>query len=92
WTGYGLLPRAAALRLPLPAALAVAQLPLLLGAVAAGTGRYGITAALLVTAACDTAVALRVPGAALRISAAVGAYGTGAWGVSGAVWLSWSAG
>lgn len=92
WLGYGLLPRAAALRLPLPAALAVAQLPLLLGAVAAGTGRYGITAALLVTAACDTAVALRVPGAALRISAAVGAYGTGTWGVSGAVWLSWSAG
>ncbi|WP_459755453.1 SCO7613 C-terminal domain-containing membrane protein [Streptomyces sennicomposti] len=92
WTGYGLLPRAAALRLPLPAALAVAQLPLLLGAVAADTGRYGITAALLVTAACDTAVALRVPGAVLRISAAVGAYGTGAWGVLGAVRLSWTAG
>ncbi|MFQ6142334.1 SCO7613 C-terminal domain-containing membrane protein [Streptomyces seoulensis] len=92
WAGYGLLPRTAALRLPLPAALAAAQLPLLLAAVAADAGRYGITAALLVTAACDTAVALRAPAAVPRIGAAVGAYGMGAWGVLGAAWLSWTAG
>ncbi|MEU6479240.1 hypothetical protein ABZ858_20590 [Streptomyces sp. NPDC047017] len=93
WTGYGLLPRTAVLRLPLPAALVAAQLPLLLWAMAAGAGRYGIAAALLVTAACDTAVALRAPGGvAVRISAAVGAYGMGAWGALGAAWLSWTAG
>ncbi|MFI9810041.1 SCO7613 C-terminal domain-containing membrane protein [Streptomyces sp. NPDC052301] len=91
WTGYGLLPRTAALRLPLPAALAAAQLPLLLWAVAADAGRYGITAALLVTAACDTAVALRAPAGVVRITAAVGAYGMGAWGALGAAWLSWTA-
>ncbi|MDX2594052.1 hypothetical protein PV343_17640 [Streptomyces sp. WI03-4A] len=92
WTGYGLLPGPAELRLPLPAALATAQLPLLLWAVASGAGRYGITAALLVTAACDTVVALRAPGGPVRIIAVVGAYGMGAWGVLAAAWLSWTAG
>ncbi|MEV6833804.1 hypothetical protein AB0N17_04660 [Streptomyces sp. NPDC051133] len=92
WTGYGLLPRTTALRLPLPAALAAAQLPLLLWAMAADAGRYGITAALLVTAACDTVVALRAPAGVVRITATIGAYGTGAWGALGAVWLSWTAG
>ncbi|MFC9284869.1 SCO7613 C-terminal domain-containing membrane protein [Streptomyces collinus] len=92
WTGYGLLPGPAGLRLPLPVALTTAQLPLLLGAVASGSGRYGITAALLVTAACDTVVALRAPAGPVRIIATVGAYGTGAWGVLAAAWLSWTAG
>ena len=92
WTGYGLLPRTGALRLPLPAALTAAQLPLLLGAVAADAGRYGITGALLVTAACDTLVALRAPAGLVRIAATVGAYGMGVWGVLGAAWLSWTAG
>ncbi len=92
WTGYGLLPRTKALRLPLPAALAAAQLPLLLGAMAADAGPYGISGALLVTAACDTLVALRAAAGLVRISATVGAYGTGAWGVLGAVSLSWTAG
>ncbi|WP_030670642.1 SCO7613 C-terminal domain-containing membrane protein [Streptomyces cellulosae] len=91
WAGYGLLPATAALRLPLPAALVAAQFPLLLWAVAADAGPYGITAALLVTAGADTALALRVASGSVRIVAAVGAYGTGAWGVLAAGWLSWTA-
>ncbi|MBV1937323.1 hypothetical protein KUF83_12220, partial [Streptomyces sp. BV286] len=89
WTAYGL--RLGALRLPLPAAVAAAQLPLLLGVVAVGGGDHTITAALLVTAAFDTVVALRVSGRAVRAVAGVGAYGTAAWGVLAAGWLSWEA-
>lgn len=91
WTAYGMLPRASALRLPLPAALAAAQLPLTLWAVAEGAGLYGITAAVLVTAALDMGVALRVPAKSVRITALIGAYGMGAWGVWAAGWLSWTA-
>ncbi|MFD9441632.1 SCO7613 C-terminal domain-containing membrane protein [Streptomyces sp. NPDC060006] len=89
WTAYGL--RLGALRLPLPTAVVAAQLPLLLGVVAAGGGDHTITAALLVTAALDTAVALRVSVRAVRAVAGVGAYGTAAWGVLAAGWLSWAA-
>ncbi|MGW0597985.1 SCO7613 C-terminal domain-containing membrane protein [Streptomyces sp. NPDC002776] len=91
WTAYGLLPRTAELRLPLPAALASAQLPLLLWALAADAGPYRLAAALLVTAGLDTAVALRVPARSVRIAAAVGAYGMGAGGVLTAGGLSWTA-
>jgi len=91
WAGYGLLPRAAGLRLPLPAALAAAQLPLFFWAVSASAGWSGITAALLVTAGFDTAVALRVTARSVRIVAAVGAYGLGASGALTAGWLSWGA-
>ncbi|WP_128427847.1 SCO7613 C-terminal domain-containing membrane protein [Streptomyces cyaneus] len=91
WTAYGLLPRTSELRLPLPAALVAAQLPLTLWAVAADAGLYGITAAVLVTAAFDTGVALRVPAGSVRITAVIGAYGMGAWGVWAAGWLSWTA-
>lgn len=91
WLAYGLLPGTAGLRLPLPAALAAAQLPLLLWALAAGADPYGITAALLVTAGLDTVVALRVTAGSVRVVAAVGAYGMGAWGVLAAGWLSWTA-
>ncbi|MFD3621770.1 SCO7613 C-terminal domain-containing membrane protein [Streptomyces sp. NPDC058676] len=91
WAAYGLLPATAALRLPLPSALAAAQLPLLLWSVAADAGPYGITTALLLTAAFDTAVALRVASGSVRIAATVGAYGTGAWGVLIAGLLSWTA-
>ncbi|MGW6009593.1 SCO7613 C-terminal domain-containing membrane protein [Streptomyces sp. NPDC055210] len=82
WTAYGRV--LGDLRLPLPAAVASAQLPLLLWAVAADAGAHTITAALLVTAASDTALALSVPVRSIRpvrIVAAVGAYGTGAFGV-----------
>ncbi|MGC9544113.1 SCO7613 C-terminal domain-containing membrane protein [Streptomyces sp. UG1] len=91
WTAYGLLPRTSKLRLPLPAALVAAQLPLTLWAVAADAGLFGITAAVLVTAGFDTGVALRVPAGSVRITAAIGAYGMGAWGVWAAGWLSWTA-
>ncbi|MGW6909596.1 SCO7613 C-terminal domain-containing membrane protein [Streptomyces sp. NPDC054940] len=91
WTAYGLLPRTSELRLPLPAALIAAQLPLALWAVAADAGLYGITAAVLVTAGFDTGVALRVPAKSVRITAMIGAYGMGAGGVWAAGWLSWTA-
>ncbi|MFJ2564371.1 SCO7613 C-terminal domain-containing membrane protein [Streptomyces sp. NPDC094154] len=86
WWGYGR--GLGSLRLPFPAALAAGQFPLLLSAVAAGAGPYAITAALLLTAACDTAVALRTSVGWLRIAAAVGAYGMGGWGVAAAGVLS----
>ncbi|WP_086561750.1 SCO7613 C-terminal domain-containing membrane protein [Streptomyces africanus] len=88
WAVYGLLPATAALRLPLPGALAAAQFPLLLWTLSAGADPYAISAALLVTAGLDAVVALRVPAASVRICAVVGAYGTGGWGVLGAGWLS----
>ncbi|MFE2583645.1 SCO7613 C-terminal domain-containing membrane protein [Streptomyces sp. NPDC059378] len=89
WAGYG---RALdALRLPLPAALAAAQLPLLLGAIAVDAGAYGVTAALLVTAGADTVVALRAATRPVRYVAVGGACGLGAWGASAAGWLSWTA-
>ncbi|MGV9501901.1 SCO7613 C-terminal domain-containing membrane protein [Streptomyces sp. NPDC003642] len=92
WAAYGLLPVTAALRLPRPAALAAAQFPLLLGALAADAEPAVIAAALLVTAGLDTVVALRVPAASVRIAALVGAYATGGSGVLVAGWLSWTAG
>lgn len=91
WTAYGLLPRTSQLRLLLPAALVAAQLPLTLWAVAAGLGLYGTTAAVLVTTGFDAAVALRVPARSVRITAVIGAYVLGAWGVWAAGWLSWTA-
>ncbi|MEU9212427.1 hypothetical protein AB0D27_31980 [Streptomyces sp. NPDC048415] len=102
WAAYGLAlgamqrpagARAAAtgVRLPLPAAVATAQLPLLLGAVAADAGAHTVTAALLVTAACDTALALRIPVKSVRVVATIGAYGMGGWGTFAAGWLSWTA-
>ncbi|GHD24638.1 hypothetical protein GCM10010313_61710 [Streptomyces violarus] len=91
WSAYGLLPATAALRLPLPSALVAAQFPLLLWALAADAGPYVITAALLVTAGLDVVAALRVTAGSVRITAAVGAYGMGGWGVLAAGWLSLTA-
>ncbi|MEU5098586.1 hypothetical protein [Streptomyces sp. NPDC020996] len=91
WAAYGLLPGTAGLRLPGPAALVTAQVTLPLWAVAATAGPYGVTAALLLTAGFDTALALRATGRAVRLTAVCGAYGVGGWGVAGALWLSWSA-
>ncbi|MEU1041648.1 hypothetical protein [Streptomyces sp. NPDC005907] len=103
WAGYGLglgaLSRAggpgtgvsAPLRLTLPAAMAAAQLPLLLWVVAAGTGAWTTTAALLVTAALDTAVAPRVPVRSVRRVAVAGAYAMGVCGTLAAGRLSWEA-
>ncbi|MFG2462204.1 SCO7613 C-terminal domain-containing membrane protein [Streptomyces sp. NPDC048523] len=91
WSAYGLLPPASALRLPRPAALVAAQIPLFFWAIAADAGSYGLTAALLVTAGFDTLVALRTASRSLRVVAAIGAYGAGGLGVLAAGWLSWAA-
>ncbi|MCT9004378.1 SCO7613 C-terminal domain-containing membrane protein [Streptomyces rhizosphaerihabitans] len=79
------------LRLPLPAAVVAAQLPLLLWAVATVAGAHAVTAALLVTAAFDAVLALRTPLKSVRVVAAAGAYGLGGWGTLAAGWLSWTA-
>ncbi|MFE1901368.1 SCO7613 C-terminal domain-containing membrane protein [Streptomyces yangpuensis] len=63
WAGYGSALRT--LRLPLPAAVVAAQLPLPLAAVAGEAGPLGLGWALLVTAALDAALALRVRAAAV---------------------------
>ncbi|MFI1442507.1 SCO7613 C-terminal domain-containing membrane protein [Streptomyces fructofermentans] len=89
WGAYGI--SSGALRLPLPAATAAAQLPLLLWVAAADAGEHTITAALLVTAAFDTVVALRVSARSVRVVASVGAYGAGALGALAAGLLSWDA-
>ncbi|MFL5996448.1 MAG: SCO7613 C-terminal domain-containing membrane protein [Streptomyces sp.] len=91
WTAYGLLPGANGLRLPRPAALVAAQLPLFFWAIAADAGSYGLTAALLVTAGSDTLVALRTTPGSVRVVAAIGAYGVGAWGALAAGSLTWTA-
>jgi hypothetical protein len=91
WAAYGLLPRASELRLPRPAALVAAQLPLFSWAIAADAGSYGLTAALLVTAGLDTAAALRLTSTPLRVVATIGAYGAGGSGVLAAAWLTWTA-
>ncbi|WP_415948613.1 SCO7613 C-terminal domain-containing membrane protein [Streptomyces sp. KLOTTS4A1] len=79
WTAYGLLlPR---LRLPAPAGVATAQLPLLLWWAASGTGLLALSTALLLTAAGSTAAALFVTRGPLRVTAAVGATATGGFGL-----------
>ncbi|MFC9817071.1 SCO7613 C-terminal domain-containing membrane protein [Streptomyces virginiae] len=63
WAGYGSALRT--LRIPLPAAVVAAQLPLPLAAMAWQAGPLGVGWALLVTAALDAALALRVRAAAV---------------------------
>ncbi|MER5897783.1 hypothetical protein [Streptomyces sp. NPDC001876] len=75
WAAYGLA--LGRLRMPLPAAVVAGQLPLVLGAWAAGAQAGVFGWALLVTAAADVAVALRGRGLAVRITAGVGAASAG---------------
>ncbi|MGW3414695.1 SCO7613 C-terminal domain-containing membrane protein [Streptomyces sp. NPDC000888] len=103
WAAYGLTlgalrtssgdpaPLSSPLRLPLPVATATAQLPLLLWAGAADAGAHTMTAALLLTAAFDTALALRTSVKSVRIVSTVGAYVMGGWGTFAAGWLSLTA-
>ncbi|MFC8364866.1 hypothetical protein ACFUIY_33945, partial [Streptomyces griseorubiginosus] len=91
WTAYGFLPGADTLRLPRPAAVVAAQLPLFFWAIAADADSYGLTAALLVTAASDTVLALRATRRSVRVLATIGAYGVGAAGTLAAGWLTWAA-
>ncbi|MEU9270423.1 hypothetical protein AB0E04_33935 [Streptomyces sp. NPDC048251] len=85
WAAYGTalaaLPGSATLRLPHPAALAVAQLPLVLWTIALGGGPLTVTAAVLLTTAFDAVVALRVSERPVRVVALVCGFGTGGWGV-----------
>ncbi|MEV8037228.1 hypothetical protein [Streptomyces sp. NPDC086182] len=79
------------LRVPLSAAVVAAQLPLLLWAVATAAGAHTVTAALLVTAAFDAALALRAPLKSVRVVAAAWAFGMGGCGTFAAGWLSLAA-
>lgn len=89
WTAYGsLLPR---LRIPLPAAVVAAQLPLPLGALAAGSGPTAFAWAALVTAAADMAAVLWTRPASVRITAATGATALGGWALLTGGWLSLTA-
>ncbi|WP_406010028.1 SCO7613 C-terminal domain-containing membrane protein [Streptomyces sp. NBC_00637] len=92
WAAYGTaltaLPGSATLRLPHPAALAVAQLPLVLWTIALGGGPLPVTGAVLLTAAFDAAVALRTSERPVRVVATVCAFGTGGCGVLAAGLLS----
>ncbi|MFF2215833.1 SCO7613 C-terminal domain-containing membrane protein [Streptomyces antibioticus] len=79
WTAYGTA--LGALRLPRPAALVVAQLPVPLWVAAAGGGLWPAAAGVLLTAGFDVAVALRGSARPVRVVAVVCAIGSGAWGV-----------
>ncbi|MEU9607789.1 hypothetical protein [Streptomyces sp. NPDC048057] len=77
WAGYGRW--LSALRLPLPLAVACAQLPLGLWAVTVSSGVLPLGWALVATAACDVALAVTVARPAVRVTATVGAVVAGGW-------------
>ncbi|MFQ6855003.1 hypothetical protein AAIB46_29540 [Streptomyces sp. 35M1] len=70
WTAYGLA--LGKLRLPLPAAVVLAQWPLLFGAWAAGAPALVVGWALLATAVLNGAIALWGKGTGARVTACVG--------------------
>ncbi|MGW6581932.1 SCO7613 C-terminal domain-containing membrane protein [Streptomyces globisporus] len=70
WTAYGLA--LGKLHLPLPAAVVLAQWPLLFGAWAAGAPTLVVGWALLATAVLDGAIALWGKGTGVRVTACVG--------------------
>ncbi|MCL7379092.1 hypothetical protein M1203_19645 [Streptomyces sp. 35G-GA-8] len=71
WAGYGAA--LGRLRLPLPVAVVTAQLPLFLGSLAVEASALTTGWALLVTAALDTALALRLKPGTVRAVAVVAA-------------------
>ncbi|MFF5504304.1 SCO7613 C-terminal domain-containing membrane protein [Streptomyces roseolus] len=71
WAGYGGLLRG--LRLPFPASVAAAQLPLPLGVLAAGGGPAAVAWAAALTAAADVLLLARRAGVAVRTTAGVSA-------------------
>lgn len=79
WTAYGLL--LGGLRLPLPAAVLCAQLPLLLWAWAERGDALVFAGALLATAALDCAIAVWGKGLAVRVTACSGLWVTGGAGL-----------
>lgn len=90
WAAYGLL--LDRLRLPLPLAVCAAQLPLVLWAWAGGAGALWFAGALLVTAALDGVLALRLTRASVRVPACVGLCVTGGTGLLVALVESLTAG
>ncbi|WP_354596509.1 hypothetical protein R1Y80_05235 [Streptomyces sp. JL1001] len=70
WTAYGLA--LGKLHLPVPAAVVLAQWPLLFGAWAAGAPALVVGWALLATAVLDGAIALWGKGTGVRVTACVG--------------------
>ncbi|MFG2407380.1 SCO7613 C-terminal domain-containing membrane protein [Streptomyces brevispora] len=79
WAAYGLV--LGGLRLPLPAAVLGAQLPLLLWAWAERADALVFAGALLATAALDCLIALRGKGVAVRATACSGLWVTGGAGL-----------
>ncbi|KOX21992.1 MULTISPECIES: SCO7613 C-terminal domain-containing membrane protein [unclassified Streptomyces] len=77
WAAYG--SALSRLRVPLPAAVVAAQLPLPLGVLAAGGGPTAFAWAALVTAAADGAAVLWTRPPPVRITAGVGAAVLGGW-------------
>ncbi|MFD8013941.1 SCO7613 C-terminal domain-containing membrane protein [Streptomyces sp. NPDC059762] len=86
WAAYGGLLRG--LRLPFPAAVAAAQLPLPLGAVAAGGGPAVVAWAAVLTAAADLLLLARPVVLAARITAGASAGVLAAWALLTGGWLS----
>lgn len=79
WAAYGLL--LGGLRLPLPASVLGAQLPLLLWACAERADALVFSAALLATAALDCAIAVWGKGVAVRVTACAALCATGGAGL-----------
>ncbi|MFF0486091.1 SCO7613 C-terminal domain-containing membrane protein [Streptomyces sp. NPDC004435] len=86
WAGYGGLLRG--LRLPFPAAVAAAQLPLPLGALAAGAGPAVVAWAAVLTVAADLVGPVRRAGLAVRVTAGASAGVLGAWALLTGAWFS----
>ncbi|NML53556.1 hypothetical protein HHL19_25515 [Streptomyces sp. R302] len=86
WAGYGGLLRG--LLLPLPAAVAAAQLPLPLGVLAAGGGPAAVAWAAALTAAADVLLLARPAGTAVRTTAGVSAALLALWALPAGGWLS----
>jgi hypothetical protein len=80
WTGYGVA--LGRLRIPLPAAVVAAQLPLPLGVLAIDGGTLTLGWAALATAVADLAVVLRAKPVTVRTTAGIGAGLLGGWALA----------
>ncbi|MFF3318395.1 SCO7613 C-terminal domain-containing membrane protein [Streptomyces sp. NPDC003035] len=80
WTAYGVA--LGRLRIPLPAAVVAAQLPLLLGVLAMDGGTLALGWAALATAVANLAVVLRAKPVAVRTTAGIGAGLLGGWALA----------
>ncbi|MFD5326941.1 SCO7613 C-terminal domain-containing membrane protein [Streptomyces sp. NPDC127092] len=88
WAAYG--SALGRLRIPLPAAVAAAQLPLPLGVLAAGGGVVPFAWAALATAVLDLVAVLWARPLPVRVTAGVGAAGLGGWALLTGLFLSFA--